>query len=70
MIATCFILMSVNTGNMNMIADTQIVGKIIREDSVYYVMDFSDEAKERGFNNGFESRKVKKEDCVRIKNGN
>lgn len=67
MTATCFLLMSVSIGDINMLADAQITGNIVREDNSYYVMDFSLEAKEKGLDKSFNQKKVNKKDCVRVK---
>lgn len=65
MIAVCFVLMGMSVGGQNVITESEIAGKIVKEDDTYYTMDFSVEQQERGLDSSYALKRVKKTECVK-----
>lgn len=65
MIAVCFVLMGLSFGGQNLLTESEIAGKIVKEDDSYYTMDFSVEQQERGLDPSFALKRVKKSDCFK-----
>lgn len=65
MTATCFIMLAANVGGLGMLTDTEISGKIVRDDGYYYTIDFSEEASMVGLSPDSAVKKVKKTDCIK-----
>ncbi len=45
--------------------ETEIAGKIVKDDGSYYTMDFSAEQIGRGMNENLARKRVKKSDCIK-----
>jgi hypothetical protein len=57
--------MGMSVGGQNVITESEIAGKIVKEDDTYYTMDFSVEQQERGLDSSYALKRVKKTECVK-----
>jgi len=58
-------MLAANVGGLGMLTDTEISGKIVRDDGYYYTMDFSEEAPLVGLPSDSTVKRVKKADCIK-----
>jgi len=67
MFVVCSILLTISVGGVGIMNKTDVEGRLLKEDSSKYLVDFSDNAKVKGALNPDDYKKmlVEKNDCIK-----
>lgn len=61
----CTLIVTYLVGSINFMEKAQLEGKLLKEDSSNYLIDFSIDAKKHNYEGNYNKKLIKKEECIK-----